>query len=77
MFCNVLSFPTFIHVHAIRYPSYEPSVRFPAVPEETYTDKNLARAYFVSESYDRAEAVLEELIPCLDASTDHVLNVSS
>lgn len=31
----------------------------------------LARAYFVSESYDRAEAVLNELLPTIDASTDH------
>ncbi|KAF9007848.1 hypothetical protein BDQ17DRAFT_1237313, partial [Cyathus striatus] len=33
--------------------------------------RTMARAYFLSESYDRAEAVLEELVPTIDASTDH------
>ncbi|KAE9404331.1 hypothetical protein BT96DRAFT_853832, partial [Gymnopus androsaceus JB14] len=33
--------------------------------------RTLARAYFLSESYDSAEATLEELIPSLDASKDH------
>lgn len=33
--------------------------------------RTMARAYFVSESYDRAEAVLNELLPTIDASTDH------
>jgi hypothetical protein len=28
----------------------------------------LARAHFLSESYDRAEAVLDELAPIIDAS---------
>jgi len=31
-----------------------------------------ARAYFLSEAYDRAETVLDELIPTIDASNDHV-----
>jgi len=31
----------------------------------------IARAYFVAELYDRAEATLEELIPSIDASPDH------
>jgi hypothetical protein len=34
----------------------------------------VARAYFLSGSYDRAEAALEELIPSIDASADHVLS---
>jgi len=33
--------------------------------------RTLARAYFSSESYDRAETVLDELIPTLDTSQDH------
>ncbi|KAJ3723773.1 meiosis protein SPO22/ZIP4 like-domain-containing protein [Lentinula raphanica] len=33
--------------------------------------RTLARAYFLSESYDSAEATLEELSPALDASKDH------
>ncbi|KIJ97167.1 hypothetical protein K443DRAFT_106039 [Laccaria amethystina LaAM-08-1] len=33
--------------------------------------RTMARAYFVSESYDRAEAVLNELLPTIDASADH------
>ncbi|KIK65861.1 hypothetical protein GYMLUDRAFT_950153 [Collybiopsis luxurians FD-317 M1] len=33
--------------------------------------RTLARAYFLSESYDSAEATLEELIPSLNASKDH------
>lgn len=32
----------------------------------------IARAYFLSGAYDRAEAALEELIPSIDASTDPV-----
>lgn len=31
-----------------------------------------ARAYFLSESYDRAEAVLDELLPAIDAGKDQV-----
>ncbi|KAG6873268.1 hypothetical protein C0995_001042 [Termitomyces sp. Mi166 len=34
--------------------------------------QTLAKAYFVAGSYDRAEATLEELIPSIDASPDHV-----
>ncbi|PPQ85089.1 LOW QUALITY PROTEIN: hypothetical protein CVT25_009048 [Psilocybe cyanescens] len=30
-----------------------------------------ARAYFISEAYDRAESVLDELIPIIEASNDH------
>ncbi|KAF8168527.1 meiosis protein SPO22/ZIP4 like-domain-containing protein [Crassisporium funariophilum] len=33
--------------------------------------RTMARAYFLSESYDRAESVLDELIPTIDASNDH------
>ncbi|KAJ3996387.1 meiosis protein SPO22/ZIP4 like-domain-containing protein [Lentinula boryana] len=33
--------------------------------------RTLARAYFLSECYDSAEATLEELTPALDASKDH------
>ncbi|KAG7090528.1 hypothetical protein E1B28_009637 [Marasmius oreades] len=33
--------------------------------------RTLARAYFLSESYDRAETTLQELIPTIDSSTDH------
>ncbi|GAW07280.1 Testis-expressed sequence 11 protein [Lentinula edodes] len=33
--------------------------------------RTLARAYFLSECYDSAEATLEELTPSLDASKDH------
>jgi len=33
--------------------------------------RTLARAYFLSESYDRAEAVLDELVPTIDTSHDH------
>jgi hypothetical protein len=33
--------------------------------------RTLARAYFHSGSYDRAEAALEELIPSIDVSTEH------
>ncbi|EDR10151.1 uncharacterized protein LACBIDRAFT_318205 [Laccaria bicolor S238N-H82] len=33
--------------------------------------RTVARAYFVSESYDRAEAVLNELLPTIDTSTNH------
>ena len=32
----------------------------------------LARAYFLSGAYDRAESVLDELVPALDSSQDHV-----
>ncbi|PPQ99580.1 hypothetical protein CVT26_008401 [Gymnopilus dilepis] len=31
----------------------------------------LARAYFLSGAYDRAESVLDELVPALDSSQDH------
>jgi len=31
-----------------------------------------ARAYFLSEAYDRAESVLDELMPTIDSSKDHV-----
>ncbi|RDB27351.1 TPR repeat-containing protein ZIP4 [Hypsizygus marmoreus] len=31
----------------------------------------LARAYFISGSYDQAEATLEELVPFIDSSPDH------
>lgn len=34
--------------------------------------RTLARAYFLSEDYDRAEATLEELMPTVDAKNDHV-----
>ncbi|KAF9467007.1 hypothetical protein BDZ94DRAFT_1212000 [Collybia nuda] len=37
----------------------------------TSLTKFTARAYFVSGSYDRAEATLEELIPSIDSSSDH------
>ncbi|TFK38784.1 meiosis protein SPO22/ZIP4 like-domain-containing protein [Crucibulum laeve] len=33
--------------------------------------RTMARAYFLSRAYDRAEAALEELVPTIDASTDH------
>ncbi|KAK7461310.1 sporulation-specific protein 22 [Stygiomarasmius scandens] len=33
--------------------------------------RTLARAYFLSESFDSAEATLEELVPSIDASSDH------
>jgi len=33
--------------------------------------RSLARAYFVSGSYERAEATLEELVPTIDAAADH------
>ncbi|KAM6497714.1 hypothetical protein JOM56_005662 [Amanita muscaria] len=33
--------------------------------------RTLARAYFLSEDYDRAEATLEELMPTVDAKNDH------
>jgi len=33
--------------------------------------RTLARAYFISGSYDRVEATLEELIPSIDASSDN------
>ncbi|KAF8880917.1 meiosis protein SPO22/ZIP4 like-domain-containing protein [Gymnopilus junonius] len=33
--------------------------------------RTMARAYFLSEAYDRAESVLDELIPTLDSSQDH------
>ncbi|KAL0578367.1 sporulation-specific protein 22 [Marasmius crinis-equi] len=33
--------------------------------------RTLARAYFLSESYDRAEATLQELIPSIDSSNEH------
>jgi len=33
--------------------------------------RTLARAYFLSESYDRAETVLDELVPTIDTSQDH------
>ena len=39
--------------------------------EFSLTD-TLARAYFLSESYDRAETVLDELVPTIDTSQDHV-----
>ncbi|KIM47342.1 hypothetical protein M413DRAFT_23558 [Hebeloma cylindrosporum] len=32
--------------------------------------RTMARAYFLSEAYDRAETVLDELIPTIDASND-------
>lgn len=31
-----------------------------------------ARAYFLSGAYERAEGVLDELIPTIDASKNHV-----
>jgi len=33
--------------------------------------RTLARAYFLSESYDRAETVLDELVPTIETSQDH------
>ncbi|THU92597.1 hypothetical protein K435DRAFT_726088 [Dendrothele bispora CBS 962.96] len=33
--------------------------------------RTLARAYFLSESFDSAEATLEELVPSIDALSDH------
>ncbi|KAF8798208.1 hypothetical protein BYT27DRAFT_7236741 [Phlegmacium glaucopus] len=33
--------------------------------------RTLARAYFLSESYDRAETILDELIPMIKTSQDH------
>ncbi|TFK68509.1 SPO22-domain-containing protein [Pluteus cervinus] len=33
--------------------------------------RTLARAYFLSAAYDRAEATLEELVPSIDSSTSH------
>lgn len=35
-----------------------------------------ARAYFLSQAYERAEGVLDELIPTIDASTDHVRSLT-
>ncbi|KAF9552702.1 hypothetical protein CPC08DRAFT_261815 [Agrocybe pediades] len=33
--------------------------------------RTMARAYFLSEAYDRAESVLDELMPTIDSSKDH------
>ncbi|KAK1222658.1 sporulation-specific protein 22 [Marasmius sp. AFHP31] len=33
--------------------------------------RTLARAYFLSESYDRAETTLQELLPSIDSSNEH------
>ncbi|KJA20853.1 hypothetical protein HYPSUDRAFT_68178 [Hypholoma sublateritium FD-334 SS-4] len=33
--------------------------------------RTMARAYFLSQAYERAEGVLDELIPTIDASNDH------
>lgn len=47
-----------------------------SVPNELYlfvaNRLTIARAYFLSGSYDKAEAALDELIPSVDSSTDHV-----
>ncbi|KAG6828741.1 hypothetical protein H0H92_006879 [Tricholoma furcatifolium] len=43
-----------------------------AGPSGDLTDfASIARAFFIAESYDRAEATLEELLPSIDASPDH------
>jgi len=33
--------------------------------------RTMARAYFLSQAYERAEGVLDELIPTIDASNNH------
>ena len=39
---------------------------------DTHSQRLEARAYFVAGSYDRSEAVLDELIPAVDASGSNV-----
>ncbi|ESK93496.1 hypothetical protein Moror_1688 [Moniliophthora roreri MCA 2997] len=44
----------------------------PTVSEEKIPIlRTLAKAYFLSESYDRAETALQELIPSIDESSEH------
>ncbi|KAJ3893401.1 hypothetical protein GG344DRAFT_75060 [Lentinula edodes] len=47
------------------------SIQLVSFNEDSQSHNVSARAYFLSECYDSAEATLEELTPSLDASKDH------
>ncbi|KAF8824155.1 hypothetical protein HHX47_DHR9000165 [Lentinula edodes] len=49
------------------------SIQLVSFNEDSQSHNVSARAYFLSECYDSAEATLEELTPSLDASKDHLL----